>query len=193
MSEDNDLRLIVKINEEVKSIVALARRIDRLALNAILLSRRAGRVALGFGVIADELRRFSKELTQCMQALMSLSYGSVGTVSSFERQKRLAHLVERTQVQLDGAGVSRKLTTRTLNVSALNAELHSTFVQLQQMLLTADESSRFGSVIARSLKIEATYGGGHSTLLSQVADEFSQLIDTIPTLLAHIQHYLKGK
>ena len=53
----SELTCIVRVNEEIKSIVATAFRINLMALNAIFLAKRAGNAALGFGVLSNELRR----------------------------------------------------------------------------------------------------------------------------------------
>ena len=62
----SELTCIVRVNEEIKSIVATAFRINLMALNAIFLAKRAGNAALGFGVLSNELRRFAQDLTRHM-------------------------------------------------------------------------------------------------------------------------------
>jgi hypothetical protein len=57
-----ELRRIVRASEEIKSVVATAARIDLMAMNAIFLAKRAGRNALDFGVLSNELRRFAMDL-----------------------------------------------------------------------------------------------------------------------------------
>jgi len=59
-SAGQDLVRIVQINEEIKSIVAVAFKINIMALNAIFLAKRAGTTALGFGVLSNELRVFPR-------------------------------------------------------------------------------------------------------------------------------------
>jgi len=50
-----ELRRIVRTNEEIKSVVATAFKINLMAMNAIFLAKRAGQTALGFGVLSNEL------------------------------------------------------------------------------------------------------------------------------------------
>lgn len=191
MQADNDLSRIVRINEDIKSVVRLARKINILALNAILLSRKAGHVAIGFGVIADELRIFSRGLTSTMQDLMSISYGSIGIVSQCQRQSRRDRLLEATSDSLDAQRLTHRKFVTHEDSTFLN--LHRVFSDIRKLLVSADDSSRFGSVIARSLKIEATYGGNFCSMLTQIALEFSHYIDAIPDLLTRIQTNLQGK
>ena len=61
-----DLLRIVRINEEIKRVVSVAFKINIMALNAIFLAKRAGNAALGFGVLSNELRVFSKDLRESM-------------------------------------------------------------------------------------------------------------------------------
>jgi hypothetical protein len=56
----NELKAIAEINEEIKSIVYAAENISLTATNAMLVDRQAGINALGFSVVARELRMFSE-------------------------------------------------------------------------------------------------------------------------------------
>jgi hypothetical protein len=190
MNTTNELALIVVINEDIKRVVKLARRINILALNAILLSRRAGSVALGFGVIADELRSFSKDLTLSMQGLMQVSYGCVQTVSLCRRHRRMNNLMAQAQQQSAEYASAMGAHGRAQRLASLQGQLLQTYEQLQRLLVDAQAASRFGSVIARSLKIEATYGNNFSGLLAQIAQEFAHDIEAIPDLLQRLQHTL---
>lgn len=190
---DNDLVLIVRINEDIKKIVRLARKINILALNAILVSRRAGNVALGFGVISDELRSFSKELTTIMSKLTELSYASVQVVSQHQRYHRINRLMTLASENIDTLSIEKQLSTSNARVEVLVNNLREGYQRLQKLVNDADEGSRFGSVISRSLKIEATYGGNFTQLLSQIAVEFGDYIDAIPAILNQLKIYIQGK
>ena len=68
-NSSSELAGFVRLNEGIKGVVLIAFQINIMALNAILLSHRAGEVALGFGVISKELRTLSVVLTGLMHAL----------------------------------------------------------------------------------------------------------------------------
>lgn len=193
MSDSNDLALIVRINEDIKSVVKLARSINLLALNAILLSRRAGSVALGFGVISDELRLFSKSLTQTMQTLMQLSYASVQTVSLHQRHIRMNKLMALASQQIAESNFRVDIQHSVERETLLRRNIIQTYEGLQKLLSDAEDASRFGSVISRSLKIEATYGGSFSNMLAQIALDFGRYIDAIPEILNRLHDNLQGK
>lgn len=189
--ESNNLKRIVRINENIKTVVTQAHKINLLALNAILLSRRAGRAALGFGVISNELRVFSKELTETMRLLMQLSFASVGVVSSSQRYQRLNRLMNLACAQSQRQDMEQHLSISNDKLASMNQQLGLCFQQLNNNLEQADNASRFGSVIARSLKIEATYGASFTNMLMQIADDFSKYIDQVQILLTQVQGYLK--
>lgn len=189
MSTERNLLGIVRINEQIKQVVGLAFSINLLALNALVVSRQAGSAALGFAVISSELRRFSCELADAMGQLSNLSFKLVNLMSEDVRKGRKHGLLRRA---LEG---THTVYAGHLQVS-LEAMQHSDrqlgqhFEQLHEHFDQAAISVRLGTIIARSLKIEATYGGDHETMLAQLALEFDRYIDRIPKLLSELKHFL---
>lgn len=193
MNDTNDLVLIVRVNEDIKSVVKLAHGINLLALNAILLSRRAGNLALGFGVISDELRMFSKTLTKNMEALMQLSYASIQTISLHRRHLRMNTLMASAAEQITETAYQDYLHASTGQAMLLRNNTLQAYERLQNLLRDAEDTSRFGSVISRSLKIEATYGGSFSHMLAQIAADFGLFIDAIPEIIDRLNNTIRGK
>jgi hypothetical protein len=104
-----ELRRIVRINEEIKTVVKTAYRINLMAMNAIFLAKRAGQSALGFGVLSNELRRFATDLERQMIALGQATSGSVVTVTAMVKEARTIGVLERAREQSNGLG--RKSST----------------------------------------------------------------------------------
>jgi methyl-accepting chemotaxis protein len=184
-----ELRRIVRINEEIKSVVARAFKINLMAMNAIFLAKRAGQSALGFGVLSNELRRFAMDLQRQMTQLREMTYGSVATVTALVKQARLNGVLERARKE--SSGVGRKLIDEFLRsrhglayarhreqIGALNR-------RLSQMIADTTQLVELGSVLARSAKIEAAYGGPFSAALMQVSSDFERTI-------GEIQHSLES-
>ena len=178
-----ELRRIVRINEEIKSVVSTAFKINLMAMNAIFLAKRAGQSALGFGVLSNELRRFAGDLQQQMAGLRDATYGSVATVTALLNQSRISRLLERTRIEAQGEGkaliqalVSRRgettLADNDQQMAALNRRLSHLIADTAQLV-------ELGSVLARSAKIEAAYSGGFSTSLMQVSSDFERTIGEI--------------
>ena len=192
MAAINDLARIVTINEEIKAVVVRAHRINLLALNAILLSRRAGGVAVGFGVISQELRGFSRNLMQNMQALMNLSFDSIQIVSKHQRYARINDLIHQATELAQYANVTERFALAEERFRQLRLAFSDTYRKLESLVLDADEAARFGDVISRSLKIEAAYGGPYRTLLGEIAKQFSEFINDIPVLLKALSQQVQG-
>ena len=178
-----ELRRIVRINEEIKTVVKTAYRINLMAMNAIFLAKRAGQSALGFGVLSNELRRFATDLEKQMLDLGQATGGSVATVTAMVKEARIVNVMERARAQSDGAGREiideflRRRRTTTLSdrqdqVAALNRNL-------SMMIESTSRLVEMGGVLARSAKIEAAYGGGFSQSLKQVSSDFEDTIGEI--------------
>jgi len=186
----NNLQRIVRNNEDIKNVVRLAHRINLLALNAMLLSRRAGEGAAGFGVIATELRIFVRSLMEVMQTLLQRSQGSVDAVSRARRVQRIEVLMSRAHDNIRRIGGTPHGRDQFSRAQEQRAALVAAFAELDHLLDDADEATRFGCVIARGLKIEAVYGGELCDLLTQVALDFSEHIDAIPAMLHQIKQHV---
>lgn len=179
----HELRRIVRINEEIKSVVATAFKINLMAMNAIFLAKRAGQSALGFGVLSNELRRFASELQQQMAALREATYGSVSTVTVLVKQSRINRLLERTRVEAQGEArelIQQLLRSRQESTLAESErEMRVLNRRLSHMIADTAQLVELGSVLARSAKIEAAYGGGFSASLMQVSSDFEKTIGQI--------------
>jgi len=190
------LRHIVRINEEIKKVIATAFTINLMAMNAIFLAKRAGTAALGFGVLSNELRRFAIDLQKQMAILSEMTYESVSTVTALLKQARLNQMLERTLDVCEGLG--RRLVEDALH-SRLNDMLAGRQEQsdavsrrLTQMIADTVQLVELGSVLARSAKIEAAYGGGMSVSLTQVSSDFEQSISEIQGSLEKLtKHHLE--
>ncbi len=176
-----ELVSIVRVNEEIKAIVATAFRINLMALNAIFLAKRAGNAALGFGVLSNELRRFAQDLTRHMSALREMTSGSVGCVTGVvQAQRNLGILTAAVRLSGEGTGGMRdvrkkgqaRLADQLLKLRALDTRLSAAVEETQQLV-------ELGGVLARSAKIEAAYGGSFSPALMQVSTDFAEVIAQI--------------
>ena len=178
-----ELRRIVRINEEIKSVVATAFKINLMAMNAIFLAKRAGQTALGFGVLSNELRRFAMDLQKQMTSLRDMTYGSVATVTALVKQARLNRVLDRARKESSGAGrslIEEFMRTRHgLAFSRHREQIGALNRRLSQMIADTAQLVELGSVLARSAKIEAAYGGPFSSALMQVSSDFERTIGEI--------------
>lgn len=176
-----ELAGIVRVNEEIKAIVATAFRINLMALNAIFLAKRAGNAALGFGVLSNELRRFAQDLTRHMSSLRDMTSGSVGSVTGVVQQQRnSAILAEAIRQSGDGVpGVREARQRGAARLAEQQAKLRALDLRLRAAVEETQQLVELGGVLARSAKIEAAYGGGFSPALMQVSTDFAEVIAQI--------------
>ena len=179
----SELRRIVRINEEIKSVVATAFKINLMAMNAIFLAKRAGQAALGFSVLSNELRRFATDLQRQMEVLREMTHGSVASVTAGVKFERINRVVDRLRTEASGqarAMIERYFRARSSSefsghqesIAMQNRRLNQTIADTAQLV-------ELGSVLARSAKIEAAYGGTFSAALMQVSSDFERIIAEI--------------
>lgn len=175
------LASVTRFNENIKHVVLSAFHFNIMALNAILLAQRAGNVALGFGVISKELRVASVELSTQMKALAVESHISVNLISDQLRQERRHRLLKQAAAQLPdpNPALQQALRRRDDTLSQIYREVHSIRKSLRSQLDDTHRLCQFGTVISRSAKIEASYGGHYSSALSELSQQFDQQIQHI--------------
>ncbi|MFO1318880.1 MAG: hypothetical protein U1F52_04650 [Burkholderiales bacterium] len=189
------LSRVVSMNEEIKRVIETAFRVNVMALNAILLARRAGVVARGFGVLSNELREFVHQLEASMRRLQDLTADTVTAVSEDARRRRLQRTLQVTAAELAGKSAGRASIMDTV-LAAQNRWTEARRDRLgalnQSLLLSlsdADQLAQFGAVLARTAKIEAAYGGDFAGSLTEVASEFGNTIQKILTSLETLMRH----
>ncbi len=182
-----DLLRIVRINEEIKSVVGVAFKINIMALNAIFLAKRAGTAARGFGVLSNELRVFSQDLRDCMASLTGLIHGCVNEVSLVLQDIRHTRLLREAVELAPTPQISRVLAAREIENDRHSARLASLRKQLKRALEDAFQMVELGGVLAKSAKIEAAYGQAFAIPLAQVSGEFDGVVEEIRSSLESLR------
>lgn len=182
-----DLLRIVRINEEIKSVVAVAFRINIMALNAIFLAKRAGTAARGFGVLSNELRVFSQDLRACMQTLTDLIHACVNEVSVLLQNLRYTRLLQQAAALAPGSSAGAVLCRHQGASRQRQERLQSVRRQLRRALEDAFQLVELGGVLAKSAKIEAAYGQSFAGSLAQVSGEFDGIVEEIRTSLESLR------
>lgn len=183
-----DLLRIVRINEEIKSVVNVAFKINIMALNAIFLAKRAGTAARGFGVLSNELRVFSQDLRDCMSSLTGLVHACVNDVSLMLQDIRHTRLLRQAQEMSPGAHMEAILARRGVENKNHAESLSRQRRNLKRALEEAFRMVELGGVLAKSAKIEAAYGQSFAVPLSQVSGEFDGIVEEIRVSLESLRH-----
>ncbi len=185
------LACAVEISESVKRIVALAAHINKIGVNAILLAHRAGDLARGFGVLSNELRAYTRQVTTSMKCLSEVSFCIVGEVSALLRKAHNLRLIEKTQQELRVLGkeslldpvlerASQECLDRTHQLGRLHRELGSAVEEAQNL-------GQLGSVLASAARIEVAYAGVFSAELKDVTVEFGSAIEQIVAAVEQVK------
>ena len=182
-----DLLRIVRINEEIKSVVGVAFKINIMALNAIFLAKRAGTAALGFGVLSNELRVFSQDLRDGMSALTGLIHCCVNEVSLVLQDIRHTRLLRLAVEQSSEERLAGVLADRETRNEQHAQHLASLRKQLRSALDDAFRMVELGGVLAKSAKIEAAYGQSFAVPLAQVSGEFDGVVEEIRASLESLR------
>jgi methyl-accepting chemotaxis protein len=66
-----------------------------MGLNALILARRAGDKARGFGVLSNELRQLTRPLSEVMSRLQDTTRESVSSVTQRAKQERILRVLAR--------------------------------------------------------------------------------------------------
>lgn len=176
----NELQRVVSMRESIKEVSTCAFRVNMLGLNAILLAKKFGDAARGFSVISNELRAFGKELREQMSALNDSSAHLV-ELATF--QLRLGRQMQLMQQSVDEQRQQPLLLEALARQSARQAnqqrEIRQTLAQMAGWIDGAYQSCLFGTVIARSSRIEAAYAGASGQILTNTSNEFAQQVDHV--------------
>ncbi len=189
----NELKAIAEINEDIKSIVYAAENISLTATNAMLVARQAGGNAVGFSVVARELRMFSEKMTMAMQELSTLIYRQVLVTANKRNRLRRVTALSRTASYGDLAQfrIASACARSQADVDEMERLIASTLRELQVEMKRTAKQCATGIVIARSAAIEAAHGGAMAAVLRQIAQGVEGVVDTIAERVGKLEVRLK--
>lgn len=189
----NELKAIAEINEDIKSIVYAAENISLTATNAMLVARQAGVNAVGFSVVARELRMFSEKMTMAMQELSTLIYRQVLVTANKRHRLRRVTALSRTASYGDLAQlrIASACARSQADVDEMERLIASTLRELQVEMKRTAKQCATGIVIARSAAIEAAHGGAMTAVLRQIAQGVEGVVDTIAERVGKLELRLK--
>lgn len=176
----SDLQRVIALSEEVKAVLDVSRGLGLEAINAMLVSRRAGGLVKGFGVVSTELRSFSASLAASMQGLAEDIARLVHGVADLSRENNLRRQLARASVVCNDCA-SLKLSIARADLAAARAvetnrlDWHKVSSHIQRSVRLCDT----GRALARGAKIEAVYGGEMSAELGQAGLAIERTIEKI--------------
>jgi hypothetical protein len=189
---DLTLQEVIWINEEVKQVVGITRAIRLEAINAMLISRRAGAAAVGFKVVSNELRIFSARVEERMAGLSDLIYALTMVAADREKGLRMYHyFLNAAQVrQTRECDYLDDLLARELgSLEGLACAIRAEREKLHRRALLIWKDCGMGRSLARNARIEAVTGGGMAMALMQVANQVETTVERIHAILSKLKNF----
>lgn len=192
----SDLCRMVRINEEIKKVMAITDEVNLTALNAKFMAHKSGGKAIGFGVVSSELRQFSKKLEHHMQVLEKLVYGMVSRAAYIGKQSRLQGCLARAMRQCPNersrARLAAVLAPKQEELDKLGFVVQREYIGFRMEVARALKLGRMGGTIAQRAKVEAMYGADLARALTQVSCQVENAVDRTVGILKNIRTHLGG-
>ena len=167
----SELTLISSVNESIKQAIRASESISLIAVNANLAAGRSGARAVGFCVVAGELRLFSDRMANTMHGWSGLIYALVQETARTSSQLRNRNILRETGAlsAKAEAALAQALVQSNGAFTVAKARNSVRVIELQGLIRRAEKQRVTGEVIARSAMIESAYGGTMQPVLQQIA------------------------
>ena len=165
----------VALNEAAKHLLELAYRVNLLAIDAMLQSKRGGALLPGFDEVSAQMRRWTHDLRQQLEGLNGQCRDMVTGTSRLFRQARLFRLLSQAVERSKDASLSAVWMRERDELASLRAANDRDWLRLLRSLEDLDQLGTMAVVLSRSAMIEAAAGDEtQRALLGQVSAEFQE-------------------
>ncbi|MFZ6748775.1 methyl-accepting chemotaxis protein [Undibacterium sp. Ren11W] len=189
------LHRAVSINESLKQVIEISGQINIVAMNAILIAKRAGPQSAGFRVVAMELRLFSQKIEELMGFLGGLIFHLVHRVAELRKLEKRLSLLSHTMSK--NTESEQRLThsfQQKRTVYTEKRELAQTdWEQLEKEIRRSVALCSAGSMLSHNGRIEAAYGGNMLADMQQVAGRIEDIMGQVITTLKHLNATLRSE
>jgi len=186
----SELTLIASVNESIKQAISASESISLIAINANLMAGRSGARAVGFCVVAGELRMFSDRMSKTMHGWSTMIYVLVQDTARCSNHLRYLNKLHETGAR------SAKAQAALVEACArgkdafdvIKASNSVRVLELQGLINRAAKQRVMGEVIARSAMIESAYGGTMQSVLRQIAGSIDVSINNLTSHIRNVGH-----
>jgi hypothetical protein len=185
------LELTLIICEDVKLIIEIPFKTNLIAINAMLITRRAGIKSRGYSVIARELRLLSGKLRELMNEVSKIITRMIYDVTILCKAQRMQGYLQRA---LDGDQheiIESAIARKQADMNKLNQGIEQGLSSLLITLENAYEYCRTSEALSRNAKIEAAYGQELSGELKLVAERIETTMNEITSSLQTLIHSIR--
>lgn len=174
----SDLSKSVAINQGLKHVVDISHQINLVAMNAILVAKRAGAQSAGFKVVAMELRLFSQKMEDSMAKLSSMIFQLVRRIAALRKlEKNLRSITVTIQKNAESAHqFGDAFTLKQDAYLQLQEATDQEWCTLEKEILRSLNLCSSGAMLTHNARIEAAYGGSMLTDMQQVAARIEDIM-----------------
>jgi methyl-accepting chemotaxis protein len=175
----SDLSKSVAINQGLKQVVDISHQINLVAMNAILVAKRAGAQSAGFKVVAMELRIFSQKMEESMDKLSLMIFQLVHRIADLRKlEKNLRSITETMQKNANGTHQFEYAYTHKQSAyQELKDATDQEWQTLEKEIRRSLNLCSSGAMLSHNARIEAAYGGSMLADMQQVAGRIEEIMN----------------
>jgi hypothetical protein len=178
---------VARLNEGRKTLTATSLRVNLLALDAMVQSRRAGGSLRGFDEVSSQMRTWTLELVGGLEELGRLNRDVLVLLSLVQKEQRSLDLLEAAAARGTSAAMEAALERQRAAQEARSEELRRAWRKLVNGLEDLDLLGMMASVLSRAAMIEAASGNADQRQqLGAVSEEFHHNADEVMRLLKEL-------
>ena len=185
------LELTLVICEDIKLIIEIPFKTNLIAVNAMLITRRAGVKSRGFSIIALELRLLSGKLRELMNEVSKIITVMIYDVTILCKAQRMMGYLQRALVGDQHAIIDSAIAHKQADMNKLNHGIEDGLSSLLSALESAYEFCKTSEALSRNAKIEAAYGQELSGELKLVAERIETTMNEITASLQTLIHNIR--
>jgi hypothetical protein len=176
----SDLNRMAAVSDQIRLIAAQGLRMQLHATNARVMTRSTTTRVPGFEVVSEQMRQLSRELGVCLGELRGATVRWLRLVSQRLARERALEVLHRAQLASPIADRAVQPVLRALRAASDDRALATAARRAFTVVLDeARQLAATGCVIARTAKLEATYGGALAVSLAEAASDFTALADSV--------------
>jgi hypothetical protein len=184
----SDLYLSVAINQGLRQVTEISHQINLVAMNAILVAKRAGEQSSGFRVVAMELRIFSQKMEDMMSQLEVMIFSLVRRIADLRKLEKNLRAIKATMTRGARAAEQFQGSFEIKNAAYLQLKeaTDQQWFKLQKEMRRSLNLCSSGAMLSHNARIEAAYGGTMLADMQQVAGRIEDIMNQAIFELKHL-------
>lgn len=183
-SERRGFDRVTSLNEAAKELISRSFRVDLLALDAMVQSKRGGGSLRGFDEVSSQMRSWSRDLHRELEELRHLSREVVVNVSTASKEDHLLRLLARAAASTGDELATKAVALRETGQTERGQQLNVRWRRVLSSLGDLDQLGMMAVVLSRSAMIEASSGNPEQRAqLNDVSQEFYRNSEAVVAVL----------